>query len=281
MRRRVFRAIVAGAALAGLSTAPVLAVDREHQQIMADIRMLQEQAQQLQAVLAGLGDALKQMNARLDEQAAMERKAFADGKVDRDNLTGDVRVVREKIDETNVRLSSLSQEMEALRMSLPQPGATMAPPASGGGDAPQASTTPGAAAPPPVAGQTPQRLWDQTWSDYSMGQYPLAVQGFESFLKYYPKNDLADDAQFYIGESYFNAGQFSEASTAYGRVIANYPGGNMVPNAYYKRGMALESIAGQTDTAKQSYETVLKEFPDSQAAILARQALDRLNRPSR
>ena len=65
--------------------------------------MLQEQAQQLQQMLSGLGDALKQLNSRIDDQTALERKAFADGKVQMDNLSGDIRVVREKVDETNVR----------------------------------------------------------------------------------------------------------------------------------------------------------------------------------
>src|SRR5689334_20741634 len=81
-----------------LTPTPAAAVDREHQQIMADIRMLQEQAQQLQALLAGLGDALKTVTSRLDDQTAMERKAFADGKVQMDSISGDIRVVREKID---------------------------------------------------------------------------------------------------------------------------------------------------------------------------------------
>ena len=47
--------------------APAAAVDREHQQLEADIRMLQEQAQQLQQMLSGLGDALKQLNTRIDD----------------------------------------------------------------------------------------------------------------------------------------------------------------------------------------------------------------------
>jgi tol-pal system protein YbgF len=263
--------------------APAGAVDREHQQIEADIRMLQEQAQQLQQMLSGLGDALKQLNSRIDDQTALERKAFADGKVQMDNLSGDIHIVREKVDETNVRLSSLSQEMEALRTSLPQPGATAPPPTTTSdasqtqGAAPAATTAPPTAAP----GQTPQRLWDSAYSDYSMAQYPLAIQGFQAYLNYYPKSDMADDAQFQIGESYFNTSKWAEAAAAYGRVISDYPGGNQVPSAYYKRGRALENIPGQTEAAKQSYMTVIEKFADSQAAVLAKQALERLNRPGR
>src|ERR1700737_2807588 len=110
MTHKTFRGALSGLALAllCLSPAPAIAVDREHQQIEADIRMLQEQSQQLQQMLSGLGDALKQINTRIDDQTALERKAFADGKVQMDNISGDIRIVREKVDEPNVRLSSLS-----------------------------------------------------------------------------------------------------------------------------------------------------------------------------
>jgi tol-pal system protein YbgF len=287
MTTNTFRAAVLGFALAlvCLCPAPAAAVDREHQQLEADIRMLQEQAQQLQQMLSGLGDALKQLNSRIDDQTGLERKAFADGKVQMDNLSGDVRIVREKVDETNVRLSSLSQEMEALRTSLPQPGAVTAPPATSDASQPAGApgVTPGTATPPPapVAGQTPQRLYESAYSDYSMGQYPLAIQGFQAYLNYYPKSDMADDAQFQIGESYSASGKWAEAVAAYNRVISDYPSGNQVPSAYYKRGLALERIPGQIDQAKQSYQTVVDKFADSMAATLAKQALERLNRPSR
>jgi tol-pal system protein YbgF len=114
-----------------------------------------------------------------------------------------------------------------------------------------------------------------------MGQYPLAIQGFQAYLNYYPKSDQADDAQFQIGESYYNSGKFTEAVAAYNRVISDYQGGNRVPDAFYKRGRTQENIPGQTDQAKQSYQMVIDKFPDSQAAVLAKQRLEGLKPPSR
>jgi tol-pal system protein YbgF len=263
-------------AFAWLLPAPVAAVDREHQQIMADIRMLQEQAQQLQALLNGLGDALKAVNTRLDEQTGLERKAFADGKVQMDSLSGDIRVVREKVDETNVRLATLTQEMEAIRTSMPQPG-SFAAPTTTSSDASQPAGAAPAPLPPPAAGQTPQQLYSQAFADYAINQYSLAIQGFQAFLNYFPKNDQADNAQFYIGESYSNDGKFAEAVTAYTRVITNYPGTDSVPNAYYKRGRALEELK-RFDEAKLSYEAVIKESPDSDGARLAKLRLDGLTK---
>src|SRR5688572_22923328 len=93
--------------LLAAAVAPLDAANREHEQLAADVRMLQEQTQQLQLLLGTLSETIKAVNSRLDEQAAADRKAFADHKVLVDNLSRDVRVVREKVDESNVRLASL------------------------------------------------------------------------------------------------------------------------------------------------------------------------------
>src|SRR5262245_49289934 len=105
-----FRAATLAVALVGASAAPALAANKEHLQLMADIRMLQKQTQQLQNLLAVLNDALKAVNARIAEQSEAARKGFADQKLIIDTLAGDLRVVREKVDDNNVRLGSITQE---------------------------------------------------------------------------------------------------------------------------------------------------------------------------
>jgi len=105
MTQKILGALVAGILLAASS--PAYAANKEHQQLMADLRMLQEQTQLLQNVLNSVTDTLKAVNTRLDQQAETTRKAFADQKLVIDNLTNDVRVIREKLDDNNVRLGSL------------------------------------------------------------------------------------------------------------------------------------------------------------------------------
>ena len=165
-----------------LAPVPGGAASREQQQMMADIRMLQEQTQQLQALIAGLTDALKTVTAKLDDQAALNRKAFADERVMVDTVSGDVRIVREKVDETNVRLSSLSQDLEALRLAIPQLSAPPASPPADAGALPAAGAAPPAPAPTPAApapgpGMSPQRLYDTAWADYTAGQWTSGHPG--------------------------------------------------------------------------------------------------------
>src|SRR5215510_978961 len=98
--------------------------NKEHQLLMAEIRMLQENQQQLRQVLDGLGETLKALNARLDNDANRAQKSFADQRLVVEGVAETSRILREKADETNVRLSSMTQELQSLRQtvsSLPPP----------------------------------------------------------------------------------------------------------------------------------------------------------------
>jgi tol-pal system protein YbgF len=271
------------------------APNREHEQMMADIRMLQEQSQQLQQLLATLAEAIKGVTARIDEQSGVTRKAFADQKLQVDTVGSDIRVLREKLDETNVRLTSLSQDVEGLRDAIPQaappattvPGDTSADPAADGGATPGEGTgTAATGVPPPVSlgtgstGMTPRRLYETAYADYTAGQWSLAIQGFETYLKTYPKSELADDAQYYIGESFAGDSNYRDAAAAYERVIRDYPSSNILPEAWYKVGISYDRL-GQPDRAREAFEFVTKNYPDSDAGRIARQGLDRLNRRTR
>jgi tol-pal system protein YbgF len=271
MPRTFLRFVLAGFLVATAVTVPAGAANREHLQMVADIRMLQEQVQQLQQQIGGLADALKAISAKMDEQVAYARKVVADQKLASDNLASDVRVVREKVDDSNVRLGSLGQELEALRLAIPTGQAQAA------GNPPEE-----AAAPPPGAamqpGASPERMFESAWSDYTAGQYALAIAGFESYLKMFPKSPRAGEAEYTIGRAYLQDGKFDDAITAFNRVISDYANDANVASAYYLRGQALES-RGEVQLARESYEYVVKNYPpDNLVAVQAKQALERLSR---
>jgi tol-pal system protein YbgF len=277
---KTFTALVIVSALA----APAAAQNRREMQMMADIRMLQEQNQQLQvqltAALQALNDALKTLNGRVDDQATALRKGLADQGLKIDQLGSELRVVREGVSDTSVRIGQLSQELEAVRLSIPQfPPSAAAPPLSPSAPAPDAAAAaaPDSPLPAPQVAGSPQRLFETTRADYYNGQYDLCVSGFEMYLKTYPRSELAHEAQYLIGECQYMEGNYQEAVAAYTQVIANYPRSTSAANAYYKRGMAFERLK-QNDRARESFETAIKTFPDSDAARLAKQALDRINK---
>src|SRR5262245_11698936 len=176
MRHTITGALLTLALTAAL-VRPASAANKEHQQLMADIRMLQEQAQILQNMIGSLNEAIKSVNTRLDDQSNAVRKAFADEKLLIDNLSNDLRVVREKVDDNNVRIASLTQELDALRQSMQQAAPRVSTSDSGAAPAtsPAATTAEG---PPVPTGASPRQLYDAAFGDYTAGQWDLAIQGF-------------------------------------------------------------------------------------------------------
>ena len=266
---------------------PAAAQNREHQQMAADSRMLQEQTQQLAITLAALNlafsESLESLNARLDEASETARQIAADQKVAIDSVADGVRVMRERSNDTNVRMGELREELEALRLTVQAlQQAAMAPPPVFDPDAPVDPDAPEGLpellAPlplPSTAGLSPTRLYETARADYFAGQWTSAINGFDAFLRAFPRSEQSDDAQFHIGETHYAQNAWTEAIAAYNQVIQNHPGTNAVPDAYYKRGLAEEHF-GEMEAARISWEAVADNFPDSDAGRLARQNLDRL-----
>lgn len=274
MTRRIFPLAVVAVMLAAPG-----AQAQERQQIMAELRMLQEQQAQLQLLLSGLTETLKAMTAKMDEQTAATRKAFADQKLIVDNVAEGVRILREKSDDTNVRLGTMAQELESLRatiQSMPSPQMVSGGDPNDPNAPPQTGTTPSPEA--PLGGVSPARAYDSAFNDYTGGQYDLAIAGFELYVKTFPTSPRADDAQLNIGNSYFAMGNYKAAVTALQKVISDYPQSDSVPQAYYKLGQTYEALK-QVDLARTAYETLLKQFPDDRMyGTLARQRLDSLKK---
>ena len=284
MKRFMMLSVVALVAAA----APASAQSREQRQMMADIRMLQEQTQELavavttmtQTLQALLQESIKGVNARLDAQTDATRKGFADQKVIIDDMGKDLRAIRERVDDTNVRVSNVREEIEALRSSIP-----VAPPPGSYSAAPVDPTAPPVplpapttGTPPSTAGLSPTRMFDTARADYAAGQWSLALTGFDAFLKTFPRSEMADDAQFLIGETNYAQNRWMDAISAYTAVIQNYPMGDKVSEAYYKRGLAQERV-GDIDAARESWNSVLQRTQESDPVrALAKQNLDRVAR---
>jgi tol-pal system protein YbgF len=260
------------------------AASKEYLQLMAEVRMLQEQNQQLQQLLGTLQDTLKVVTTKLDDQSAATRKAMADQTLAVNNIGDNVRVLREKTDETNVRISTVSQELETLRSAInsaPAPTVTPAIVDPSGAPIGGGTTPPPAPAPNPSTPSTvsPSRMYEASFDDYSAGRYELAIQGFQGFIQAFPRLAQAADAQYNIGMSYFNQSKWAEARDAFQKVVNEYPQaqGNVLPDAYYKLGQTFERL-NQVDNAKRAYDLVIQKYATSFAASQARQALDRMKK---
>lgn len=122
---------------------------------------------------------------------------------------------------------------------------------------------------------SPEQLYAAAYNLYTQGKYEAAVLNFQRYLDAYGSTEAADNAVFWIAESYFAQMKYQEALREYDRIITNYPNGDRVPAAYYKMGLTQLSLE-QRENGVSSLRNLIATYPNSQEAMQARQELNRL-----
>jgi tol-pal system protein YbgF len=117
--------------------------------------------------------------------------------------------------------------------------------------------------------------YDAAMRDLSLGNYDLAEVGFLQFLENYPKSDLADDARYSLGETYYARKRYEEAVEEYQRVVTMDTKGGKTPAAMLKLGLCYHAMQRPKD-ARTTWEDLIKKFPFSEEAKVAEQRLAEL-----
>lgn len=270
-------------ALVSVQGSPVWAVSKETIEMMQQIDALQQALQNLQktvdtqtAVLKTLveqaNDNVSSMKATVTDLHNAIQQNLASTNARFDTMTSQMQALSENLDEAKARLSKLSDQMAQTQNIL----TTL--PAQSNPAQPATPGTPGAmAAPPPAAPPVPDAdsLYSQGTSNYSSGQYDLAIQAFTDYLKYYKDTDRASNAQYYIGECYFSQQNYKDAIAAYDACIEKYPNGNKAAAAQLHKGFSLLAMDEKTAGIRE-LRSLVQRFPDSHEADLARQRLRKL-----
>lgn len=143
--------------------------------------------------------------------------------------------------------------------------------------------------PPPAAGspataQAPdatttlpddERAYNATQLDYNRGNYTLAADGLKLFLKHFPQSARRPDALFFLGLSYYNQHQYSQAQSAFERIIQNHAASSQFLPAKLKWGQCLLR-QGLKPAAVKAFKDLVDGFPDTPEAHIAKQELSDL-----
>jgi tol-pal system protein YbgF len=132
-----------------------------------------------------------------------------------------------------------------------------------------------AAGPPGATQAAEQTAYSQAFDTLKSGKYPAAIAAFKQFLDTYPKSDLADNAQYWLGEAYYVSRDFQNSSTAFKTVVDQYPQSRKTPDALLKLGYSQFELKRYAD-ARATLNDVTKRFPDTDTARLAQERLQRL-----
>lgn len=199
---------------------------------------------------------LEDLNKRIEKVEGLSRGEKADLATRIDELQQQLDTIRSQFEETNYRITALTQATPGPGKPAPLAARPSGPDSSG------------------ASGQTAlsddsRELYNTAYRDLIRGNYQLALHGFQQFLQQYPESELSDNAQYWIGEVYYAQGRYSDAIQEFEKVLKWYKKGDKTPSALLKIGYAYIQI-GESEQGKLYLEEVVRDYPDSDAANLAK-----------
>ncbi len=143
-----------------------------------------------------------------------------------------------------------------------------------GADRPEpGSETPGAA---PREIDSEQGLYTFAKKLFDDGNMEEARIQFENFINKYPDSDKADNARFWIADSYYVDKWYEKAILEYQKVLEQYPDSNKAAAARLKQGYSFAEL-GEKANARLILNELVNRYPDSREAIFAREKLKHLD----
>ena len=128
----------------------------------------------------------------------------------------------------------------------------------------------------PLPGGTDRDNYQVAFELVKEERYDLAAEAFARFLRTFPDSELADNAQYWLGESHYAAQRFEAALEQFTVVINDYPRSSKVPDALLKMGYCNYNLK-RWDAARATLSRVQADYPETTAARLAGDYLRRMD----
>jgi len=192
-----------------------------------------------------------------------------------DDLSRKVDYLRSDVEKLTSEQANLVAEVRKLQESLNQ---TPAP----AQQSPRIERLETVAETPPTASTEsgdlsgdPASLYQKAYDLLAAGKVAESQAAFAEFIRRFPQSDLADNAQYWIGEGFYSQKAFKEARDAFQGVSDHFPFGNKVPDALYKRGLC-EGELGDKGAEAKTLRELVEQYPFSDASVKARDLLKKL-----
>jgi tol-pal system protein YbgF len=263
----------------------VVALQTQVQQLMDAVQRLQSTVDSkfglLQHLVEQTADNANRMTTTVDalQQKINAQSEALGGKLDTNS--GQMQSLNDSVDELKSRMGKLDKSIQDLQGQLQN---IQNPPAGGAGQQPGAGASPmpapGAGAQSvvpngPGGGQAPplQETYQAGLRDYNSARYEVAAGEFHDVLTYYPQDDLAGNAQFYLGEIAYKQSDYAGAVKAYNVVLENFSGSPKAAAAQLHKGLALIN-SGKHDAGVHELRALIQRHPQTPEATQARAKLN-------
>ncbi len=283
------------------ATVPAHAVSKEIVELQTQVQQLLDMVQRLQSTLDARMGVLEHLAQQTADEAsqmtttvnALQQKLSTQGEAvngKMDTVSGQVQSLNDSVDELKARIAKLDKtvqdmqtQLQAMQAAQAQalPGAT--PPGGGANPAPgQETVSPGV----PAGGTAPGAAATQQAPpleatmqagvrDYNAGRYQVAQGEFQEVVHYYPLDDLAGTAQFYLGEIAYQQKDYAAAINSYNAVLEGFSGNAKAPAAQLHKGFALLAM-DKRQAGIDELRELIRRHPQTPEAHTARSKLTAL-----
>jgi len=225
------------------------------EELKTEVMLPQRQVQSMQDTFNKTMGELNTLVVQMGDNIANVRRAQSSISTNTGDTITTVTAMGERVTATNQRMERLSEQFAQLKKVIE--------------DIPKMPTfaqiTPGNA----------EQLFAAAYSDYSRGNYDLAISEFKQYVEIYPGSELADNAQFWIAEINLVRRNLNEAVAEYEKVGILNPNGDKTTVAMFKRGQVLLQLERKEEAVAQ-WLTLIKDYPKAQEAIQATEQLQQI-----
>lgn len=208
----------------------------------------------------------KTISDKLKEQQTSLNAPVAGVNTKVDQMTTEFALMKESVGELTELIKKLQSQLSDMNNAV----RTLASPAP----APTAPPTPTG----PPAGVTSENLYTAALQAKNGGQLDFAAKQLEDYLKFFPNESYAPNAQFNLGVVMVSQNRFDDAVKAFDAVLEKYPDYPKVLDAQLEKGRALAK-SGQRSAAVNELRNLIKKSPTSGQATLAKEELKALGMP--
>jgi tol-pal system protein YbgF len=220
--------------------------------LKTELVLLQRTTQQMQDTFNKTMGELNTLITQMSDNIANIRRAQESVSTKSGDVTVQVTSIGERVTATSERMERLSEQFAQLKKIIE--------------DIPKSSVvkdmTPG----------NPEQLFAAAYIDYSRGNDELALSEFRQYVETYPGSEMADNAQYWVGEILYAQKKLPEASAAFEQVKIINPNGDKTSAALYKRGLILLEMQRREEGIVQLL-SVYNEYSKTKEAELAKNKL--------
>lgn len=193
---------------------------------------------------------LQRLTGKFEESRFREEKEGKESSETREAQKREIKDLKDEVARLKERLTAVETAL------LTQKGLPSAEKAPSPAERPRDATT----------------LYREGIEEHRAGNYEKARERFRAYMKANPKGDLAGNAQFWIGETFYSQGDYENAILAYEELASRHPKSDKLPAALLKEGLSFLELKDKTN-AKLLLNRLIKKYPRSDEAKLAQRKL--------